>query len=69
MFLCNGRKYPDDFILEGRYMEKAVISAVNAVMSSLPKDARRYDVIKDVLAQAKDCLDRIPLEFKITDNE
>ena len=69
MFLCSGRKYSDDFILESSDMEKAVISAVNAIMSSLPKNARRYDIVKDVLVQAKDCLERIPVEFKTTDNK
>ena len=63
MPLCLGRKYSDDVVIESHDMEKAVTSTVKAAISSLPKDARRYDVVKDVLEQAQKCLDRIPIEF------
>lgn len=63
MTICTGRKYADDFIVEAQDMEKAISSAIEAIVSSLPKTARRYDVIKDVLVQTSNCLERIPIEF------
>lgn len=63
MTLFFGRKYSDDFVLDSHDMEKAITSTIKSALSSLPKNARRYDVVRDVLEQARRCLDSIPMEF------
>lgn len=56
--------FTDGFKLMQDDVDKAVKAAVKAVTESLPQEANRMDVVKTILKEAGNVIDRLPVLFQ-----
>lgn len=56
--------FADGFKLMQDDVDKAVKAAVKAVTESLPQEANRMDVVKTILKEAGNVIDRLPVLFQ-----
>lgn len=56
--------FTDGFKLMQDDVDKAVKAAVKAVTESLPQEANRMDVVKTILKEAVNVIDRLPVLFQ-----
>ena len=56
--------FNDGFKLMQDDIDKATRAAIAAVMSSLPENAHRFDVVKNLLKIASENVERLPIIFQ-----
>lgn len=56
--------FTDGFKLMQDDVDKAVKAAVKAITESLPQEANRMDVVKTILKESVNVIDRLPVLFQ-----